>query len=515
MNNYLLILIIFILSSTISCKSQGKETPIRQANPEVSATESASKITAKLSGNSRILSPNFSCFNVNSVQIESWQKPEFISTVNRLNPSILRLPGGDVGNYWDWQRGGLIQDFDILPDGLPFFLRFKARQYTNSKLTDYRVGLKGTKTKPIFVLNMLTSNLQSQLKMLETAKELGIPVEYIELGNEFYFNIKNYRQVFPSAREYALQTSQWIAAISQQFPQAKISIVGVVPEPNKPERLQQWNSTLLSSALPQADALTLHIYNGTGLTSQPVDRTTYPWFQASEIPIILGEPFRNWQNLQGDRNFKIIPPNKQIWITEYNLYEDIFENGKDKPEPRVAGSWAHGLYNLSMSLLFLEEPRIELICNHSLLESSIFGAILANDRSFVNPAATNTTTEALSLSATGMALSLLADATIGMEQAQQIDFTDNLSLTGKDGFTYPALYGWKFSKNRQEKGIIINLSEREKTLELNNLFNKTIKYKTLSGSPKSLIDRPGVLQETQGKATDSVILPPYSVVELY
>jgi hypothetical protein len=514
--NYLGILFIILITGAIACGSRGKPNIAANSTTQPKQVASTSIIDAQLSGTTRNLSPNFTCFNVNSVQIESWQRPEFLAAVNQIKPATLRIPGGDVGNYWDWQRGGLIQDVSILPDGLPFFLRFKARQYTGSKLTDYQAGLQGTKTKPIFMLNMLTSSLQSQLAMLRSARDLGIPVEFIELGNEFYFNINNYKQVFPTPQEYALQASQWIAAIEQEFPQAKISVLGVVPEPDKPERLQRWNQTLSTSALPAADAITLHIYTDPGLTSEPTNRETYPWFEASEVPIILGEPFRNWQNLRNDRNFKIIPRNKKIWVTEYNLFEDLFPNGtSNPPEPRVAGSWTHGLYNLAMSLLFLEDSRVELACNHSLLESSIFGAILANDKSFVNPADRNMTSEPLSLSATGRAMSLFYDASTNMRKAEKINFSSNLSLTGKDGFNYPSLSGWKFTRSRQERAIIVNLADTPQTVRISSLFNRTVRYRSLSGSPLSLVNQNGVLTEGRGRVTDSIALPPYSVIELF
>jgi hypothetical protein len=507
-----LILTIFFGLKVVACSDR------RQSNNSESSTTTAvatNPIKAQLTGEPRALSPDFMCFNVNSIQVESWTKPAFINSVNSLSPATLRIPGGDVGNYWDWQRGGLIQDVSSLPGGLPFFLRFKARQHTASQLPNYQAGLKATETKPIFVLNMLSSNLQSQLKMLQTARDLGMAVEYVELGNEFYFNIPNYKQVFPTPKEYALQASQWIAAIKQQFPEAKISLVGVVPPPEKPDRLQNWNQTLLEAALPAAEAITIHIYNSHGLDTKAPASEIYPFFNHTEVATILGESFRNWQKLQSDRNYKIIPPDKKIWVTEYNLFEDIFQDGSDKPRPRVAGSWAHGLYNMAMSLLFLEEPRIELICNHSLIEGSIFGAIFANDKSFVNPVNENETTEPLSLSATGSALSLLGEATKDMQFASQIDLAGTATLTGKDGFNYPALYGWMFSNsNKQGQSIIINLSDRQQEINLSGLYKSTVEYQQVASSPQTLVNKSGVLNKTSGETTDKITLPAYSVTKI-
>ncbi|GAB4529412.1 MAG: hypothetical protein Tsb0014_11310 [Pleurocapsa sp.] len=509
---FTLILTIFLSVKVVACSDR---QPSNNSDLPTNTDTVVETIQPQLTGEPRALSPDFMCFNVNSIQVQSWTKPEFVNSVNNLSPATLRIPGGDVGNYWDWQRGGLIQDISSLPDGLPFFLRFKARQYTASQLPNYKAGLEATETKPIFVLNMLTSNLQSQLKMLQTAKDLGMPVEYVELGNEFYFNIPNYKQVFPTPKEYALQASQWIAAVKQQFPEAKISLVGVVPPPEKPDRLQNWNQTLLEAALPASEAITIHIYNSHGLDAKAPASESYPFFNDAEVATILGEPFRNWQKLQSDRNYKIIPPDKKIWITEYNLFGDIFQNGSNKPQPRVAGSWAHGLYNMAMSLLFLEEPRIELICNHSLIEGSIFGAVLANKNSFVNPINENEITEPFSLSATGSALSLLGEASKDMQFASQIDLSGTTTLTGKDGFNYPALYGWMFSNsNKQGQSIIMNLSDRQQEIDLSSLYNSTVEYQQVAGSPQTLVTKSGVLKETNGEATDKIMLPAYSVTKL-
>ena len=478
---------------------------------EVKSASAVEKVIKAELGQSRSLSPNFMCYNVNSTQVADWRDESFTTAVNNLSPSLLRIPGGDVGNYWNWQRGGLIENTASLPDGLPFFLRFKARQYTASKLTDFKAGLANTNTKPVFVLNMLTSDIESQLEMLRQAEDLGMEVKYVELGNEFYFNIPNYKKTFPNPRAYGLEAKKWTEAVKQEFPNAQISVVGVVPSPDKPPRLQNWNKVMRGTVLPTADAITLHIYNGHGLdklTSQP---DSYPYFTESEVPIILGEPFRNWQQLRSDSNYQAIPDDKQIWITEYNLFEDIFQGGSEKPIPRVAGSWTHGLYNLATSLLFLEEPRIESICNHSLTESSIFGAILNTSDSFVNPADANMTATPMSLSATGLALSLLGEATRDMTSAKPIKFNNTAQLQGKDNFQYPAIYGWLFSNNTDNRAIVTNLSSQNIELDLSSISNG--RYEQISGSPQDLINSSTVLTK-KGTTNQTIILPAYSVTKL-
>ncbi|MEL6578906.1 MAG: hypothetical protein AAFQ14_04075 [Cyanobacteria bacterium J06621_12] len=505
-----LIAIAFIISSC--SRSIDQKVNTESSLQQVSAAEK--KIVKAELGKSRKLSPDFMCYNVNSTQVADWQDEALTTAVNSLSPSLLRIPGGDVGNYWNWQRGGLIENTNSLPAGLPFFLRFKARQYTASKLEDFKAGLANSNTKAIFVLNMLTRDIESQLEMLRQAEDLGLEIEYVELGNEFYFNIPNYKKTFPNPRAYGLVAKEWTAAVKQEFPNAKISVVGVVPSPNKPARLQNWNKVMRGTVLPVADAITLHIYSGHGLDDWKTKPDSYPYFQESQVSTILGEPFRNWQSLRNDSNYQAIPNDKQIWITEYNLFEDIFQDGKNKPIPRVAGSWTHGLYNLAISLLFLEEARIESICNHSLSEGSIFGAILNSEDSFVNPANDNMTATPMSLSATGSALSLLGEATQSMTKATAINFVDVVQLKGKDNFNYPAVYGWQFNNDFAQQAVIVNLSSQEIKLDLSNLSGYS-NYQQISGKSHDLVNNSTVLTETNGKTNSEIILPAYSVSKLY
>ena len=508
---YILFCLLFSAAIT-GCASKGNNQEINNSNNQ--RVLAASETIETELGESRSLLPDFMCYNVNSVRVVDWQDNNFIAATNNLSPGRLRIPGGDVGNYWDWQRGGLIENIAGLPAGLPFFLRFKARQYNASKLSNFQAGLATTNTQPIFVLNMLTSDLESQLAMLREAQSLGMEIKYVELGNELYFNIPNYKKVFPNPRAYGLAAKEWAIAIKQEFPDAQIAVVGIVPSANKPPRLQNWNKVMRGTVLPAADVITLHTYYDHGLNSQKNQSKEYPYFEAEEANIILGEPFRNWQKLQRDRNYQVIPENKKIWITEYNLFEDIFKDGKDKPIPRVAGSWTHGLYNLATSLLFLEESRIESICNHSLIEGSIFGAVLDKEDSFVNPADPKMTATPMSLSATGSALSVLGKATQGMTSAAAIEFKNLSQLVGKDNFEYPAVYGWQFSNNTDKQAIIINLSSRKVEIDSSS-FATNFNYQQLFADPKALINDPQVLNKTQGKGNNKITLPAYSVTNIY
>ena len=484
-----------------------------QKNHKTSTLAQPSTITASLTKSSRSIRENYACFNVNSLLVKSWSNPDFVQAVNQVNPKLLRIPGGTESNYWDWQKGGLISNVREVMAGYPINFRSQDLKYNASKLEDIQKAIQATNTVPIFVLNLATSNLQSQLEMLRTAKALGMPIKYIELGNEFYINVPNYRRVFPTSTDYAKTASKWAEAIKKEFPSAQISLVGVVPKSQDSMRRKNWHRSLLYSAMHQADAVTIHIYNGHGLKSSIDSNSTYPFFTDEEVPIILGQPFRNWQNLQNNKQLKLIPHNKQIWLTEYNLFENIFGNNEGKTQ-RVMGSWTHGLYTLTMGLLFLEDSRVTIACNHVLIGNSRFAAIFRGTGSFVNPSDPNMKVTPLNLTATGSTLSLLGEVTSDMTEAQKIQFALSPTLVGKNNLKYPALYGWKFSNHEYSQGIILNLSSRNININIEQLFSGSVSYKQLTENPRTLVTGSDSLKHYTGTIVSEITLPPYSVTKL-
>lgn len=469
---------------------------------------------ASLSNSTRSLSPNFFCTNNNALRVTDWSDPNFVRAVNRLKPSMIRFPGGTVANYWDWHHGGLIEAFREGKDDFFYSFSVKDSQFNDGTLRNFRQGLDLTNTEPVLVLNMSTSDLESQLEMLRTAKEEGLPIKYIELGNELYIDVEDNREIFPQPKDYAERASEWISAIKAEFPQAKIAVVGVIPSPKKPERLQAWNQSLIPQTLSKADAIVLHIYAGHALGKKADNRQTYPFFDPADTKIILGQPFVKWQRVRDYPQFQLLPSDRQIWITEYNLFEDIFYGDGKGKKPKVMGSWAHGLFAITMSLLFLEESRVEFICNHQLINNFNFGSILPKTNSFIDPVTGLALAEPYSLSASGSALSMFGNAIDGMNQATAIEFDDAHTALGHNEFEYPTLYGWKFTNQKQQNSLILNLSNRYKTIEISSLIDRNARYETIFGSPRDLIAKPGTLKQKTGRANRTMILPPYSVTKI-
>lgn len=158
-----------------------------------------------------------------------------LKTLPLLN--IFRYPGGEIANSFDWRDG--------LPDdntGRP------------CTLDDLRVLIDSVHCDILFVLNMLTKTLTDQLEMLSTAEDLGIPIKYVELGNELNSQDGPGHIKFPEPEDYADTAAVWMAAIKSEHPGVLVTVVGG----NKPSWAggRRWNDVMITI---NPDALSWHV----------------------------------------------------------------------------------------------------------------------------------------------------------------------------------------------------------------------------------------------------------------
>lgn len=132
--------------------------------------------------------------------------------------------------------------------------------------------------------------------MLKAANGLGIPVEYIELGNELYFTDTDYTNKYPNPINYVLDIkNNWIPQLSALFPNAKIAVIGSYDGMTDlklnqvPERIRTWNSSLFEQNL-NANAITFHYYlpPNTPTLSNP------------NVTQALAAPFKHWPILKAN-----------------------------------------------------------------------------------------------------------------------------------------------------------------------------------------------------------------------
>ncbi len=429
---------------------------------------STGTVTATL-GTTHQITPYFLGYNNVPTHSPSWTVPGVVDAAKKLKPGTLRYPGGTVANYWDWRSGWL---FPGAPMG--------NAPRTPYGLEELQIAVNATGAKPIYVLNMLTSDLPSQLQMLGKATNMGLPVELVELGNEFYLSLpKEYIAKFPTGRDYGAMATEWIKAIRDRFPNAKIAAVGGVPvsNPFSDPRKANWNQDLLQS-LQGADVLTMHPYVSVPTAADAID-----------VPSLENTVSSRWQQFESE--IQALPSNMRIWFTEYNFVD---------PQRKVFRSWADGVLAAEMSLNFLQENRIELICFYDMIGKT------GNEVVFYNlqgQGSANSGLDQFALTAAGWSMSLLGDTIYGMTSAQQLSF----------GST-PAPLGWIFTNGTTRKAFIINSSSESFAWENISTISGMKQFQQLTSDPSQLITSTSTPTGSGGSLGSQLVLPAYSVTQL-
>jgi hypothetical protein len=429
-------------------------------------------------GTTHAIDPHYFGFNLGASAIGGayWDMTEFNDLAASLAPGTLRFPGGTVANDWDWINGW------FFPGSTPFGIP-KNPPNGKTPLERFKQTIDASGADPIFVLNMVTDTLDSQIAMLHHAQELGMPIRYIELGNEFFFSGDRIETLFPTGAEYGREASRWIKTIHNEFPESRIAaIAAVVDDPSRPDRNSRWNIDLQTS-LRRADAISMHIYFDFGLSDNDV-------LNYVSVANMLSRPFRNRDELRA----KYLPhlnANGSIWITEYGM--------RDRRED-IINTWAHGLYSAAQTLIFLEEPRIELIHNHALVANPLTGAIIANKDG-----------RTLNLSASGYALQPIARVIRQSYTVSPLIFSPAPQTAWSKG-KYPALIGYAFDTANGLQVIVINLSGVNYPINLSYLFPQGMLVEQINGDPTLIVDSPdAILRYQETLPPGQINLPPYSI----
>jgi hypothetical protein len=394
-----------------------------------------------------------------------------ITALQAFRPGTLRYPGGTIANYWSWQTGTVDQPAQTADHtaGTTFTYGFT--------LQTLRSIVRETGTTPVFDLNVLTSSLPDQLAMLERARALGIPVRYIELGNEFYYSSNSYTSVFPTAAAYADLVARWAPRIRASFPGAQIAAVGSLPQATPRER--SWNSTVLSVAGRDISALTLHDY-------------TDPQQQghAGAVPVsdVLASTYSDWQQTQ--KVMAAIPARYQIWFTEFNLSNGARAMGS----PPLGVTWAHGLYAADMMLLFDQSARVGLDEYWELLSDLSTGVYTGGP----DP----------SLTAAGSALIALTNASWDASSVTSLSFPGAPALDG----SAPGVVGVSFTGPHGTRTVLLNLTDHAVPVAADAVIPRGAVAESISGNPAAEVSGTTGLTRHIGMVGSSLLLPAYAVV---
>ena len=378
-------------------------------------------------------------FNTNILGGPAWQDPKFITIIDQFKPQLMRYPGGTVANYWDWKKGFVL---DNLPDDTPLGLK-NLKMKVSATLDEFKVAADRIGFRPVFVLNMETSNLPYQMEMLHYANTIGLEVKYVELGNEFYFqHTRNLRNKYPSGKAYAEESNRWAMKIKEDFPDALIAVHGLI-DPRSPEErpknrvMEEWNDSMkeIVEESPWIDAVALHIYIPNGIKTSE-EMNTLQGIQKSLTQSYLGLEALNQTILR-------LPSNKKIWITEFNLMDQ---------HQTLHSRWAHGLSVGVQLLSYLDRDDVEMVLYHSLIGRSDFTAFF-KDADGLYYGYPELKTKPWSLSSAGIVLREIFEGMVDAEKVQELGFPYSF-LNATNG----ELIAFTFWDKTKQHIVLINFS---------------------------------------------------------
>lgn len=405
------------------------------------------------------ISPHFFGVNIEnsySNPVLSWTDPRLERVIRKVGIQVVRFPGGDIGNYWDWKNG----------TAYPLGKAGKTAD-TLDALSDL---VRATATYPVYNLNVmtmenailqranLTQAIANQLHMLQAAHGMKLPVGELELGNEFFWSSADHNRAFPTADDYASEMNQWTAGLKHEYPDVRIASVGSIPSAGD-ARTRNWNNVVIGK-IRGVDAVTLHRYDS--IVDGGIWNGTSP-------DSALGGVFADWSKIVSAEVNPIAKAGLRIWITEFGGLKDCTSNA------RFTGTWLEALYQAQMAVQFLSTSSIDQIELYNISGST--GSLMFQSTSSYWNACQNKemTFHAAGgdLTATGQAYALFGGALKEAKSAYPIAFPGTPMVRPQSGASYPSITGIALT-GETNQWLLINLSARQWTLQYPGMGRGTI-----------------------------------------
>lgn len=404
---------------------------------------------------------------------QEWTNQAFCDSVASLHLKLIRYPGGTVANFWDWQNGGF-ENKPVLGRPNPH----PKLRHTADGLNELKLLVDKAHCDVVFVLNMTSRTVDDQIEMLQKAQSIGIPVKWVELGNEFNIKESIGRLVYHTPNDYAITCKKWITEIKMNFPGARVAVIGGnLNYKFANVDVSDWNKDVLYN-VPNADAIVAHIY--------PLPKA---FMDGNDI---------NFEKLYNDciekynnRGYNLIDNNTKIWITEYNIHWDKMADLTN------VTSWGQALsIMLLTSTLTNRSNNVQMLLNHNIT-SPQFGAIDGRHNNF-------------NKLPNGIAMEQWLRAGDNMDALDQLVITDGQKIV-KD---YD-LFGWKFLNKTNNKSdlVLVNLTGGDVNFDLSKIPDKYSTFEAkYSDNINAPLDNKNPLKAISGNIVNNLIkLEKYSI----
>jgi hypothetical protein len=440
----------------------GLVTPLADAGPAMAGTVTASQAgacTTTASSTSPLYGVNY-----------DYAGAATFSTVNvgpllsKLDPGTLRYPGGTEADYFNWGSG----------------MPAKGATGYHFTLAKLEQAYRATGAAPIFDLNVLAPgnrlNSATMVHALKTAQADGLPVKYVEIGNELYGG-GQFAKAFPSGAVYARTVKAYVPVLHRDFPGVQVAADAVLTPSN--QRQQAWNRELLATATgaDAPDALILHDYPG----------VIYDPFTQADVSPLFGSAYTEIDELAAA---VASLDGKPVWLTEYNFRGPYAE----RKEPNaVRTSYGRELYLAEWALMLPRVRHLSLAEFYSALGGPDFGA-------WINPAQPE-------LTPSGQATAMIDAAACGARSSAPVTVPGAPTLPGGGA----AVTGQAFTApGRATTALLVNLTGSAQNVPAGGDVPDGARYQQVAGTPTAQQSAASPL--TSGTVSGKYLkLPAYSI----
>jgi len=414
----------------------------------------------------------------------AWTDNAFRDSAASMDLRILRYPGGGFGDFWDWRKGWFVNDNEARSKGMAMPESFKKMTYSPTGLKELKLLTDQSNSEVLFEVNMITRDVHDQIDMLKDAKAMGFPIKWVELGNEFNVMGSAGRQRYGSPKNYGTDCYKWAKAIKENFPDAKIGVVGGDKQ-YSPE-VRNWNADVLSEA-SNIDAVVAHIYPR---AANVVDDN------GINFEKLYSEFRREFDIMDFDRQ-----NNKKIWVTEYNI---LWTNPKHTPEGEAIQNKAF-TWGQALSAILMTSECANMPGNPPL----IISCQLANWRGFASIEKRDGKVQMLP---NGIGIRAWCEACNNKKLQQQINFQQSGGAVAKD---FDVL-GWQFKGTSGTSSLMVNFTSKPVTIDITALNDEGKTYCNLQYANKNKIinDYGDVVHEKGQIKNNTIVLPAYCIATI-
>lgn len=232
-----------------------------------------------------------------------WSDSALQNAINTYFPmSNLRFPGGTIGNYYNYQT----DNFYVTPSTPNNLINYNNNGNTLG-YNGYKNFINSSGATSTYMLNVMQGTVQTAKNEYENRYNSGLPMKWIELGNEMYLSENQVGSNIIDVASYITHTQQIINGIKLVNPNAKVAVCLEKDDFS----IGEWNQ-ILSQNQSYFDAATLHNYIATDI-----------YFYSKYASYGILSSYK--RSMKRFTDYNQMFPNKPLLLTEWGITGNVNE----------------------------------------------------------------------------------------------------------------------------------------------------------------------------------------------